>query len=350
MINRNLIHVSNAPVGLQEFRLRLYLILLGLTLSLFTGCSMFTKSSPVEERTSALEVQHDLTVDRFAVKVSVDKSTIKVVSLNLAHGRKDSFSQFLVSESKIRENLTDIVEFLKRENADIVSLQEADKLSHWSGKFDHVEFLARGAGYPWYTHASHNNNWIGTYGTAVMSNFPIARGYGFDFNPTPPSTRKGFTLAEIELNPENSDENKITVDVISVHLDFLSRSRRIEQIKDMRKVLDGRSNPVIVVGDFNSGWTKSDREFQDFANNRNLKTHLPGANHLNTYSDTRKDWILISEEFTFCQYYNAAEILSDYLAVISEIKLINAKSYPGECGDGRLIEKSAKTNSQSVRL
>lgn len=129
--------------------------------------------------------------------------------------------------------------------------------------------------------------------------------------------RKSFTLAEIELNPENSDENKINVDVISVHLDFLSRSRRIEQIKDMRKVLDDRSNPVIVVGDFNSGWTKSDRDFQDFANNRNLKTHLPGANHLNTYYDTRIDWILISEEFTFCQYYNAAEILSDQLAVIS---------------------------------
>jgi endonuclease/exonuclease/phosphatase family metal-dependent hydrolase len=135
-----------------------------------------------------------------------------------------------------------------------------------------------------------------------------------------------------------------------VHLDFLSRSRRIEQIKDMGKVLDGRSNPVIVVGDFNSGWTKSDRDFQDFANNRNLKTHLPGANHLNTYSDTRIDWILISEEFTFCQYYNAAEILSDHLAVISEIKLKNAKSNPGECGDGRFIQKIAKTNSQSVRL
>ena len=350
MINRNLNHVSNAPVGLQEFRLRLYLILLGLTLSLSTGCSMFTNSSPIEERMSALEVQHDLTVDRFAVKVSVDKSTIKVVSLNLAHGRKENFSQFLVSESKTRENLAEIAEFLKRENADIVTLQEADKPSRWSGKFDHVEFLAREAGYSWYTHASHNNNWIANHGTAVLSSLPIARGYGFDFNPTPPSTRKGFTLAEIELNPENSDENKITIDVISVHLDFLSRSRRIEQIKDIGKVLDGRSNPVIVVGDFNSGWAKGGQELQAFANKRNLKTYLPGANHLNTYSDTRKDWILISEEFTFCQYYNAAEILSDHLAVISEIKLINAKSNPGECGDGRLIEKSAKTNSQSVRL
>ena len=350
MINRKLNHVSNAPLDLQEFYLRIYLVLLGMTFSLCTGCSMFTNSSSVEDRTSTLEVQHDLTVDRYAVKVSVDKSTIKVVSLNLAHGRKESFNQFLVSERKIRENLTDIVEFLKRENADIVSLQEADKLSRWSGRFDHVEFIAREAGYPWYTHASHNNNWIGNYGTAVMSYFPIARGYGFEFNPTPPTTRKGFTLAEIELNPENSDENKITVDVISVHLDFFSRSRRIEQIEDLRKVLDNRFNPVVVVGDFNGGWTESDRDFQNFVNNRNLKTHLPGANHLNTYSDTRIDWILISEEFTFCQYYNATEILSDHLAVISEIKLISTKSYPGDCGDGRLVEKIAKTNSHSERL
>jgi hypothetical protein len=40
------------------------------------------------------------------------------------------------------------------------------------------------------------------------------------------------------------------------------------------------------------------------------------------------------------------ELAQPSLAVISEIKLINANSSPGECGDGRLIEKSARTNSQ----
>jgi len=160
-------------------------------------------------------------------------------------------------------------------------------------------------------------------------------GYGFDFNPTPPSTRKGFTLAEIEWKPETDNERKITIDVISVHLDFSSRSTRIEQIKDMGKILASRNNPVIVVGDFNSGWVKGEQELQAFTSKRNLKAYLPEANHLNTYSNARLDWILISEEFIFCRYYNAADILSDHLAVISEIKLINTKLKPGECVDGQ---------------
>ena len=316
-----------------DVRLRLYFAVLGLTLSLSTGCSMFTNPSPVEQRTAALEVQHVSTSDQPAKMRLADNSTIKILSLNLAHGRKDSFSQFQVSEARTRENLLEIAQFLKRENADIVTLQEADKPSRWSGNFDHVEFIAREAGYPWYTHGSHSNNWIANYGTAVMSYFPIVRGYGFDFNPTPPSTRKGFTLAEIEWKPETDNERKITIDVISVHLDFSSRSKRIEQINDMRQVLGGRANPVIVVGDFNSGWVKGEQELQALTNKRNLKAYLPEANHLNTYSDARLDWILISEEFIFCKYYNALDVLSDHLAVISELRLIDAKPNPGECAD-----------------
>jgi endonuclease/exonuclease/phosphatase family metal-dependent hydrolase len=318
-----------------DIYLKLYLFVLGLTLSLSTGCSMFTNPGPVEQRTAMLEVLHDSASDRSAMNPLAEQSTIKVLSLNLAHGRKDSFNQIFVSEDKTRENLGEIAGFLKRENADIITLQEADKPSSWSGYFDHVEFLAREADYPWHIHASHSNNWIASSGTAVMSYFPIVRGYGIDFNPTPPSTRKGFTLAEIDWNPGTDNEKKITIDVISVHLDFLSRTRRIEQIKEMTQVLGGRANPVIVVGDFNSGWVKGDQELQAFANDRNLKAYHPEADHLNTYSNARLDWILISEEFIFCKYYNATDILSDHLAVISELRLINAKSNPGECGDGQ---------------
>jgi len=313
--------------------LRPFFGVLGLILFLSSGCSMFTNPSPVELRTSLLEVHHDSTADQSATNQLVDKSTLKIISVNLAHGRKDSPSQFLVSESKTRENLVEIAGFLKRENAHIVALQEADKPSRWSGNFDHVELLAREADYPWYTHASHHNNSIANYGTAVISHLPITRGYGFDFNPTPPSTRKGFTLAEIEWKPEIGNERKIIIDVISVHLDFSSRSKRIEQINDMRQVLGGRANPVIVVGDFNSGWVKGEQELQAFTNKNNLKAYLPEASHLDTYSDARLDWILISEEFTFCKYYNAPDILSDHLVVISELKLIDANLNPGECAN-----------------
>ena len=255
-----------------------------------------------------------------------------MLSLNMAHGRKDSFSQIFVSETQIRRNLAEIAEFLKRENADIVTLQEADSPSWWSGGFDHVELLARQAGYAWYTHAYHVDNSFGTYGTAVLSRYPILRGYQVDFDPTPPTTRKGFTLAEIDWNPGAENGERQVIDVVSVHLDFSRRSKRIEQIKDMKAVLGQRDNPTIVLGDFNSTWAEGDREIQSLAGVKRLKTHRPQANYLYTYSEERFDWILISNEFEFCQYYAAAEILSDHLAVVSEIVPVYENTQLAYCG------------------
>ena len=114
---------------------------------------------------------------------------------------------------------------------------------------------------------------------------------------------------------------------------FSSRSKRIEQINDMRQVLGDRANPVIVAGDFNSGWVKGEQELQALTSQRNLRAYLPEASHLNTYSDARLDWILISEEFIFCEYYNADDILSDHLAIISEIILKDTTAMPEECAN-----------------
>jgi endonuclease/exonuclease/phosphatase family metal-dependent hydrolase len=99
----------------------------------------------------------------------------------------------------------------------------------------------------------------------------------------------------------------------------------------MRQVLGDRANPVIVVGDFNSGWVKGEQELQALTRKRNLRAYLPDASHLNTYSDARLDWILISEEFIFCKYYNSPDVLSDHLTVISEIVSKETKVMPEEC-------------------
>ena len=295
------------------------LIAIAIALALITGCSLFSTSSSLDQRFREITVERTTNGDAAAPRPAPDSSRLRLLSLNMAHGRKDSFSQIFVSEAQIRSNLAEIAEFLKRENADIVTLQEADSPSRWSGSFDHVELLAREAGYAWYTHANHVDNWLGTYGTAVLSRLPIRRGYQVDFNPTPPTTRKGFTLAEIEWSPQGPTGGKQVVDVISVHLDFLSQSSRIEQIDDMRAVLGDRHNPVIVLGDFNTTWQEGERQLHSLANAVQLKTHRPEANHLFTYGVDRFDWIFISADFEYCRYATAPDNLSDHLAVISEI-------------------------------
>ena len=311
----------------QEDPLKFPLTILTLATVLCTGCSMLTPSLPVADRMSAIDVERIEPVTHASGR---DGASLRVISLNLAHGRKDSFSQLFVSEEQIRSNLADVVKFLQRENADVVTLQEADSPSWWSGNFDHVEFLAREAGYPWFTHANHVDNLFGTYGTAVLSRYPIRNGYRVDFNPTPPTTRKGFTLAEIEWTVGADDPVQL-VDVVSVHLDFASRSRRIEQIRDMKAVLGERDRPTIVLGDFNSEWNDGEQEIQSLAKVKKLQTHRPEANYLYTYADSRLDWILISRHFEFCQYHAPADILSDHLAVFSEIVARHEHHHPPAC-------------------
>jgi endonuclease/exonuclease/phosphatase family metal-dependent hydrolase len=312
--------------------LKILILIFAFTLTSISGCSLFTTPLSTQQRTSDIEVQHVLAVDNPVSDYKVAQPTLRVLSLNMAHGRKDSFTQFFVGEAEFHQNLADIVEFLKREDADIVALQEADSSSRWSGNFDHVALIAREAGYPWYTHAKHLDNMFATYGTAVLSRYPITQGYKIDFNPTPPTTRKGFTLAEIEWTPGGATTEKLLIDVVSVHLDFSRRSKRIEQIADMNEILEQRTNPAIVLGDFNSTWSEGDRELQALAKSKQLKTHRPDANHLYTYFEERFDWILISKEFEFCDYYTAPDILSDHLAVIGDVVPLPGKLQMTGCG------------------
>lgn len=248
-----------------------------------------------------------------------EPTTLKVVSLNLAHGRKRSINQIILTVGNIKKNLDKIADFLKKEAPDIVALQEADAPSNWSGNFNHVEYLAKEAGYDWYVLSVHSESSLGNYGTAILSRVPIKSGVRHDFVPTPPSKQKGFTVAEILLYDTPGTEKDVLLDVVSVHLDFFRRSNRIFQMLELEKWLAGRNNPVIIMGDFNASWNSKDELLEKLINSRNLKVYSPEAENLNTYKSKRLDWIFISDCLDFNNYYSAGDILSDHQAVVSEI-------------------------------
>jgi len=104
----------------------------------------------------------------------VNSTTLKVMTLNLAHGRKDGVNQFFKSEAAIRQNLEEIAAFLDRRGADVVALQEADAPSFWSGSFDHVALLSEQAGYPVFESSNHANSWFFSYGTALLSRVTLS--------------------------------------------------------------------------------------------------------------------------------------------------------------------------------
>ena len=256
-----------------------------------------------------------------AIKVQQGNSTavLRVATLNLAHGRKDSFNQMFVAEDSHKENLNDISEVLNLHKPHVVALQEADAESRWSGGFDHVANLASGAEYPWRAHESNAENWLFSYGTAVLSEVPLTETIKHTFEASPPTLDKGFVLAQIEW-PAGDGNNKRKIDILSVHLDFSRQSVRDSQIKEMLEILSARNNPTIIMGDFNSEWLAELSVIKELTTNSRFLTYEPGSPDFNTYKDKRLDWILITKDLEFVNYQVLPDILSDHAMIVSDIR------------------------------
>lgn len=259
-----------------------------------------------------------------------DKSAngvLKILSLNVAHGRKDAFNQMLVTKKTIQQNLSDIAAVLIKENADVVALQEADGPSGWSGKFDHVELIAQQAGYPWYYRANHARSWLFTYGTAVLSRWPISETIEHTFTPSPPTLNKGFLLSHMTWQSDEAADKKLKIDIVSVHLDFSRQKVREQQISEIAEALAAREHPMIILGDFNSEWFSDESVVKALAEEAQLKVYEPQAENMRTYvsRDRRFDWILISSELEFVSYKVLPDVISDHLAVVAEVKVINTQ-------------------------
>jgi endonuclease/exonuclease/phosphatase family metal-dependent hydrolase len=253
---------------------------------------------------------------------------LKVLTLNVAHGRKDGFNQLFQSDERIRNNLKEVAAFLNQTEADIVALQEADGPSRWSGNIDHVELLAQQAGYPRYSRAGHAKSWLFDYGTALLIRGDFTETSSYAFAPSPPTLSKGFLIGQIVWQSKNPSDPPVLVDVVSVHLDFSRSSIRQQQIVEMLNILAERKNPIIILGDFNSDWFNDASVVQDLARRCRLHTYKPLANDLGTYrkSERRLDWILISSELEFKHYSVLPDIVSDHYAVVAEVAFRNKQN------------------------
>jgi endonuclease/exonuclease/phosphatase family metal-dependent hydrolase len=249
-------------------------------------------------------------------------SLIRVMTLNVAHGRSDSINQLLLDKSSVEENVARISQLLLDSGADIVALQEADGPSWWSGGFDHALSMARQADFPFHFRAHHATSWLYRYGTAVLSRLPLGPSHSHRFAASPPTPRKGFVVSEVELRLGDELRTTVSVDILSVHLDFLRPSTQAQQLEELLDVLRDRSNPVIVLGDFNSDWQRDDSPVRRLAEQAGLQAWQPEAVHLDTHEGERIDWILISDHFEFHSYRVLPDIVSDHLPVVAEIGLV----------------------------
>jgi endonuclease/exonuclease/phosphatase family metal-dependent hydrolase len=282
-----------------------------LTVAVLYSMQMVRAAAPAKNESSAQQE---------TPRLAISKPTLKVLMLNLAHGRKDGLNQLLKSEAAIRRNLEEIATVLDKHSADVVALQEADAPSLWSGGFDHVALLAEQAGYPFYESSNQANSWFFSYGTALLSRVALSGVVHHTFRPSPPTMNKGYTLAQLIWKRDSGEP--VAVDVVSVHLDFSRKSVREQQSAELAQALAVRGNPLIVMGDFNSDWSADEQVVRALAERAELHVYRPDADDLPTYSGSKRyDWILISRHLEFVSLEVLPEILSDHSAVMAEIRM-----------------------------
>ena len=251
----------------------------------------------------------------------VESETLSLLSLNISHGRAMALNQLLVSKQKVRRNVGLIANVLARVNADVVALQEADGVSRWSGGFDHVAAIADQAGYGCMVHGLHSRGFLSDYGTALLTNARQHAARSVPFSPTPPSKQKGFVAAQVHWQG-------VSITVVSVHMDFLRRSNRRDQIERMIEELAGIDGELVVLGDLNSEWQARDSQVRRLADELGLHAYRPDSDALGTYKKPggkRLDWILLSSGLEFTDYQVLPDIVADHFAVHAIVRPTSAK-------------------------
>jgi endonuclease/exonuclease/phosphatase family metal-dependent hydrolase len=255
--------------------------------------------------------------------------TIKLLTLNIAHGRGPILHQGLVKQKTILKWMGKIVELLNDLQPDIVALQEIDEDSQWNGNLDLLEFLRSKTGFEFAAYGMHNQHhgkYRLKYGNAFLSRFPIIADEVVAFDKKKIGS-KGFLYCRCET-PLG------TLDFINVHLDFKSKKSRLIQCHEIKKFslnkeieygVETRLNPF-VMGDFNANVTND----QDAA--KYLLDEISAHSHYRSYPVKAKtfpsylprkaiDYIFVPEAFHVVHSEVVRRNVSDHRSALVELRL-----------------------------
>jgi len=253
---------------------------------------------------------------------SPDEHSLTVMTLNIAHGRGTSFHQMLQYSDATKKNLDAISTLLNQVGPDVVAFQEIDGPSFWSGNFNHLGYLASRSLFANSVQAAHVEGMGLSYGTALMSRLELSDPKAVTFAPSLSTVPKGFVVSTISWPGQEG----IGIDVISCHLDFMSRSARKRQAEELIALLRARKNRVIIMGDLNSGWHEHESVAQYLVEQLGLAAYQPENRGIVTFPalGERLDWILISPGLEFSSHEVIGTPVSDHRGIVAKLTLSGA--------------------------
>ncbi len=245
---------------------------------------------------------------------------LKVMTLNVGHARADGRSQLLQSDEQAVQHLWRIVDVMKREDPHVIAFQEIDRNSFWNGRFDHTEFLAENADYPHFFTGSHARGQMLDYGTALVAKSSLSEPLSVPFTRGFARPRKGFVLSAVDWPGREG----LKVDVLSIHLDFLTPWKRRGEVRKLIDTMQDRDNPRILMGDLNTGYLDNERLIHRLEDTLDLYTWRPTDDAAVTFPKLKRrlDWVLVSPSLEIISHEVLPDQISDHRAVVAEIRYV----------------------------
>lgn len=170
-------------------------------------------------------------------QINATGETLKIMTYNIHHANPPSKPGLI--------DLDAVAEVIKKENPDLVGLQEVDRLTKRSGNVDEAKLLAEKTGlyYQFFKAIDHDG---GDYGVAILSRFPISNPVKLDLPQVVKDEARVLSYVDVVL------PNKTKLTFANTHLDAGNTdSNRVVQMKSILSVLGAKKNATIFVGDLN---------------------------------------------------------------------------------------------------
>lgn len=174
---------------------------------------------------------------------SPTNNQLKVLTYNIHHANPPSKT---VAGAKVDViDIDAIVGAIKKENPDVIAMQELDKFVPRSGNIDEAKIIAEklGMSYKFFKSIDYNG---GEYGIAIFSKYELQNPKQLILPKTDPKVEtRSLAYTDMLVNGE-----KLTF--ACTHLDVTGEASRVLQVKAIVKELEGISHPIILCGDLNS--------------------------------------------------------------------------------------------------
>jgi len=257
------------------------------------------------------------------VGTSVLSKTITVMSYNIRNGEG--------TDSKV--DLDRIVETIEKAGADIIGMQEVDKGTSRVNGVNSAKYIAEKLEMN-YVYRANMPMYGGEFGNTIISRYPITFFKNYKLSWQTGHEMRGLLLSMISVEDRS-------IYFASTHLSHTDIKLAAEQVKDILKIIRKLTEPVIIVGDFNSSPATvpimlMNKEYNDacslykmVADYRNLGCEDMFDNNYtfpSTNLNRRIDYIFLSDNLVLdTEGENAFQVLasegSDHLPVVAKVKL-----------------------------